>query len=129
SVLASLPRSGAASGTILHSFSTLMMGVMKLLLNVMAALVLVLAPVLPGHAAEAKAGKNGTILIYGDSLSAAYGIARTDGWVTLLEERLRKSGADYTVANASISGETTSGGASRIRATLAQHKPRITVVE
>jgi acyl-CoA thioesterase-1 len=74
------------------------------------------------------AGKSGTILIYGDSLSAGYGISQKDGWVTLLQERLRKSGVDYTVANASISGETSSGGASRIQATLAQRKPTITVL-
>ena len=74
------------------------------------------------------AGKNGTILVYGDSLSAGYGINQKDGWVTLLQERLRKSGTDYTVANASISGETTSGGASRILATLDQSKPTITVL-
>ncbi len=74
------------------------------------------------------AGKSGTILVYGDSLSAGYGINQKDGWVTLLQERLRKSGTDYTVANASISGETTSGGASRILATLDQSKPTITVL-
>ena len=74
------------------------------------------------------ADKSGTILVYGDSLSAGYGINQKDGWVTLLQERLRKSGTDYTVANASISGETTSGGASRILATLDQSKPTITVL-
>jgi acyl-CoA thioesterase-1 len=69
-----------------------------------------------------------TILVFGDSLSAAYGISRQDGWVTLLQERLRQKRLDYTVANASVSGETTSGGASRIAATLAAHKPVIVVV-
>jgi len=71
----------------------------------------------------------GTILVYGDSLSAAYGISQKQGWVVLMQERLRKDGLDYTVANASISGETSSGGASRIAATLAQQKPRIIIVE
>ena len=71
----------------------------------------------------------GTILVYGDSLSAAYGIGQKQGWVALLQERLRNNGLDYTVANASISGETSSGGASRIAAALAQHKPRVTIVE
>lgn len=71
----------------------------------------------------------GTLLVYGDSLSAAYGIAQKEGWVSLLAERLKQSGRDYSVANASISGETSSGGVTRIAATLAQHKPRIVVVE
>ena len=69
-----------------------------------------------------------TLLVYGDSLSAAYGIAQKDGWVALLEQRLRQKHFDYTVANASISGETSSGGASRIAATLAQHRPRIVIL-
>lgn len=69
-----------------------------------------------------------TLLVYGDSLSAAYGIAQKEGWVTLLEQRLRQKQFDYTVANASISGETSSGGASRIAAALARHRPRIVVL-
>lgn len=68
------------------------------------------------------------LLVYGDSLSAAYGIAQNEGWVTLLEQRLRQKHLDYTVANASISGETSSGGASRIVATLARHRPRIVIL-
>ena len=70
----------------------------------------------------------GTILIYGDSLSAAYGLAQDAGWPTLLQARLKQKGMDYTVANASISGETTSGGAARIAATLKAQKPRVVVV-
>ena len=69
-----------------------------------------------------------TLLVFGDSLSAAYGIGQQAGWVTLLQERLRQKRLDYTVVNASISGETTSGGASRIAATLAAHKPAVAVV-
>jgi acyl-CoA thioesterase-1 len=76
----------------------------------------------------ATAGATGTILVYGDSLSAAYGISQKSGWATLLQERLRRDGLDYNVANASISGETSSGGASRIASTLARHKPRLTIV-
>ena len=68
------------------------------------------------------------ILVYGDSLSAAYGIAQKKGWVALLEQRLRQKHLDYTVANASISGETSSGGASRIAAALAQYRPRIVIL-
>ncbi len=69
-----------------------------------------------------------TLLVYGDSLSAAYGIGQKQGWVALLEQRLRQKHIDYTVANASISGETSSGGASRIAAELARHRPRVTIV-
>ena len=76
----------------------------------------------PAHGAAQK------ILVYGDSLSAAYGISQKDGWVTLLAERIQKQSFDYTVVNASISGETSAGGASRIAAALAEHKPAILVL-
>lgn len=68
-------------------------------------------------------------MVYGDSLSAAYGIPREQGWVTLLQQRLQKQGYSYQVINASISGETTSGGLSRIKASLKQHKPDIMLLE
>lgn len=70
-----------------------------------------------------------TILVYGDSLSAAYGIPREQGWATLLQQRLHKQGYSHQVINASISGETTSGGLSRIKASLQQHKPDIMLLE
>jgi acyl-CoA thioesterase-1 len=70
----------------------------------------------------------GTILVYGDSLSAAYGISQKDGWVSLLGERLRQRGNDYIVVNASISGETTSGGAARIGDALERFRPAILVL-
>jgi acyl-CoA thioesterase-1 len=70
----------------------------------------------------------GTILVYGDSLSAAYGIGQKEGWVTLLDERLKQRKLDYSVANASISGETTSGGAARIEDALARFKPEVVIV-
>ena len=69
-----------------------------------------------------------TILVYGDSLSAAYGIPQSSGWVNLLGERLKQRGSNYTVANASISGETSAGGAARIGKALAS-KPAIVIVE
>ncbi|MBE0612955.1 MAG: arylesterase [Burkholderiales bacterium] len=72
---------------------------------------------------------DGTILIYGDSLSAAYGLSQDAGWPALLQARLKREGMDYTVTNASISGETTSGGAARIAEVLKTHKPRVIVVE
>jgi acyl-CoA thioesterase-1 len=70
-----------------------------------------------------------SILVYGDSLSAAYGIAQAKGWVALLGERLEREHPDYIVVNASISGETTAGGLARLGATLQKHKPRVVVVE
>jgi len=88
--------------------------------------VLIVLLVLTGSGGAALAGP--TLLVYGDSLSAAYGIARKDGWVTLLEERLRTQRLDYTVVNASVSGETSSGGAARIAAVLARTKPRILIL-
>jgi acyl-CoA thioesterase I len=70
-----------------------------------------------------------TILVYGDSLSAAYGIPQSAGWVALLGERLKQQKRDYTVVNASISGETSAGGATRIGRTLASSKPAIVIVQ
>jgi len=68
------------------------------------------------------------ILVYGDSLSAAYGLAQDAGWATLLQARLKQKGLDYTVVNASISGETTSGGMARIAEALSAHQPRVVIV-
>lgn len=69
------------------------------------------------------------ILVLGDSLSAEYGLPRGTGWVHLLGERLRDNGANYTVVNASISGETTSGGRTRLPALLKLHRPAIVIIE
>jgi len=69
-----------------------------------------------------------TILVFGDSLSAAYGIGAREGWTTLLEKRLRQDNLDYTVANASISGETSSGGAARIADAVKRTRPAIVIV-
>lgn len=70
-----------------------------------------------------------TILVVGDSLSAEYGLVRGTGWVALLDQRLRAEKIDATIVNASISGDTTSGGRSRLPALLAQHHPNIVVLE
>ena len=69
------------------------------------------------------------ILVYGDSLSAGYGIARDRGWVMLLEKRLAADGYDYSVVNASISGETTSGGLARIEEVLQRVRPSLVILE
>jgi acyl-CoA thioesterase-1 len=69
------------------------------------------------------------ILVLGDSLSAEYGLARGTGWVALMEARLAKEKITAAVVNASISGDTTSGGRSRIGALLSQHRPTHVVIE
>jgi acyl-CoA thioesterase-1 len=78
---------------------------------------------LPAAAAER------SILVVGDSLSAAYGIARNKGWVALLESRLKSERIDYSVVNASISGDTTSGGLARLKPLLDKHRPEVVVLE
>src|SRR5260221_12049494 len=69
-----------------------------------------------------------TILVYGDSLSAAYGIPQGAGWVALLAERLKQRKSNYSVVNASISGEPSAGGATRIGDALAANKPSIVIL-
>ncbi len=75
----------------------------------------------------AQAAKN--ILVFGDSLSAGYGIAVAESWPALLQEELARSHPEYRVVNASISGETTEGGRQRIAAALREHRPAIVIVE
>ncbi|TFL11228.1 arylesterase [Pusillimonas caeni] len=72
---------------------------------------------------------NHNILVIGDSLSAEYGIRRDSGWVQIVQQRLRDEGLGYTMRNASISGDTTSGGLSRMPAALEQHSPAIVIIE
>jgi acyl-CoA thioesterase-1 len=69
------------------------------------------------------------VLVLGDSLSAEYGLARGTGWVAMLSQRLAKEQPTLSVVNASISGETTAGGRSRLPALLNQHRPAVVVVE
>lgn len=70
-----------------------------------------------------------TILVMGDSLSAGYGIDLQQGWVSLLEQRLRENNLPHQVVNASISGETTRGGLTRLPAALKRHQPDIVILE
>jgi acyl-CoA thioesterase-1 len=70
-----------------------------------------------------------TVLVLGDSLSAEYGLARGSGWVALLEQKLRAEKLDAQIVNASISGETTSGGRTRLPALLDQYHPSVVVIE
>jgi acyl-CoA thioesterase-1 len=70
-----------------------------------------------------------TVLVLGDSLSAEYGIARGTGWVALLEQRIKENKLDVRVVNASISGDTTSGGLNRFTKLVEDQKPAIVIVE
>lgn len=72
---------------------------------------------------------NSKILIVGDSLSAEYGLSRGAGWVTLLEKRLLSNQSPWSVANASISGETTAGGQTRLTNLLKTHQPQVVIIE
>ncbi|MDP1636039.1 MAG: arylesterase [Gallionellaceae bacterium] len=76
---------------------------------------------------SALAAKN--ILVFGDSLSAGYGIAREDSWANLLQHELKDSHPQYEVVNASVSGETSAGGLRRIAKALQLHQPRIVIIE
>lgn len=90
---------------------------------ILAALLTAVVGLTAGPAAAAK-----TILVFGDSLSAGYGIRQDAAWPALLERQLGAERADYSVANLSISGETTAGGRSRLAAALDRYQPRIVVI-
>ncbi|WP_077002935.1 arylesterase [Variovorax sp. KK3] len=79
--------------------------------------------------AQPTGGGKPVILVVGDSLSAEYGLKRGEGWVPLLEKRLAEQKIAATVVNASISGDTTSGGRARLAALLTQHRPTHVVLE
>ncbi|AOI78889.1 MULTISPECIES: arylesterase [unclassified Burkholderia] len=94
-----------------------------------ALLGILLAVTAPARAATAPASSPPVIVVLGDSLSAEYGLPRDTGWVSLLRQRLSAERIDYSVANASVSGDTTSGGRARLPAVLQRLKPSIVVVE
>lgn len=80
-------------------------------------------------AANATAAETPTVLVFGDSLSAGYGIEVDQSWTALLQSRLEKLGYEHRVVNASISGETTEGGATRIEAALQSFAPELVILE
>ncbi|SAK94509.1 arylesterase [Caballeronia fortuita] len=90
-----------------------------------------MAATFAAHAANADSAtqQKPAIVVLGDSLSAEYGLPRDTGWVNLLREKLAKERFDYSVANSSISGDTTSGGRARLTAMLARIKPAVVIVE
>ena len=109
-------------------------------LNQLALLIVTILTTLPGLFAQASptglatatAGAQSNaplILVFGDSLSAEYGLKRGSGWVALMQDQLKKEGFPHRIMNASISGETTAGGQSRLPATLKKYKPNIMILE
>ncbi|MDA8453418.1 arylesterase [Acidovorax sp. GBBC 3334] len=93
-----------------------------------AAVLGLYAPIAAAQPAAAAGGKP-VILVVGDSLSAEYGLARGTGWVALLEKKLAQEKIAATVVNASVSGDTTAGGRSRLPGLLAQHRPTHVILE
>lgn len=79
--------------------------------------------------AQAADSRPPQLLVLGDSLSAAYGIPLQQGWVALLQDRLKQAGYPHQVVNASITGDTTGGGLARLPATLQDHHPALVVIE
>ncbi|MBB3104427.1 arylesterase [Azomonas macrocytogenes] len=71
----------------------------------------------------------GTVLIVGDSISAAFGLETSQGWVHLLQNRLAERGEGHQVVNASVSGDTTAGGLARLPALLDEHRPNVVILE
>jgi acyl-CoA thioesterase-1 len=96
----------------------LKMRVRQLVMSVCLMLV-----VLPSYSASK------SLLVLGDSLSAEYGLPRGSGWVSLMQQRILDEKIDASIVNASISGETTSGGRTRLSALLKQHKPAVLILE
>ena len=98
-----------------------------------AACLLAAALLLPGGPASAQStlpvATQSTLLVVGDSLSAEYGLRRGTGWVPLLEKQLATAQKSVKVVNASISGDTTSGGRSRLAGLIKQHRPTVVVIE
>jgi acyl-CoA thioesterase I len=82
-----------------------------------------------GAVPQARANPKPVILVVGDSLSAEYGLARGSGWVALLEQRLARERIEARVINASVSGDTSAGGRSRLPALLAEHQPTHVILE
>jgi acyl-CoA thioesterase-1 len=92
-----------------------------------AALLLTFLAAVSPRLAAADHGQ--TVLVVGDSLSAGHGIAQEESWVALLGERLRSEGYGYAVVNASITGDTTTGGLKRLPRALKLHQPAVVIIE
>ncbi|HET8818327.1 MAG TPA: arylesterase [Xanthomonadaceae bacterium] len=93
-----------------------------------ACLVALLVALVPAVALAQDPGERRTVLVMGDSLSAAYGLATDEGWVALTADRIAARAPGWRVVNASISGETTAGGRARIVDALDRHRPALVVI-
>ena len=115
------------TGSILFCMDTLKIN----LRGFVSAIAMMTACCATAHAADAQAASQPkpAIVVLGDSLSAEYGLPRDTGWVNLLRDKLAKERFDYSVANSSISGDTTSGGRARLTAVLSRIKPAVVIVE
>ena len=104
---------------------------MRLILLQKLRILIVTAFCVGALSAVARAAESSSpqILVFGDSLSAAYGIREQEGWVTLLEQRLKREEIDLSVVNASVSGETTTGGRSRLPSLLRSYEPEYVLIE
>lgn len=100
----------------------------RLFLQVFISVIVTVLVALPTSARTIKPSTQ-TILVFGDSLSAGYGIEQNQSWVALLQARLSQQKLPYQLVNASISGETTSGGLARFSEMLSTHKPSIVILE
>jgi len=103
-----------------------------LVLTFLAVMGLLLTGLVPGGGAQAivaTPGEAPVLLVFGDSVSAGYGLPNGKGWVALLTTRLQSEGYRYAVVNGSISGDTTAGGRARLPALLSRHKPAIVILE
>ena len=98
------------------------MGALEISSMLRAFLFILLAGICPALPAA-------TLMVLGDSISAGYGLPQGTGWVALLQQRLEREKFDYKVVNASLTGETTGGALKRAAFVLAQHKPKVVVVE
>lgn len=86
-------------------------------------------PVAPSVAQESPVDPNPRLLVLGDSLSSGFGVEAGQRWVDMLQQRLRAEGYAYVVVNASVTGETSRGGLSRLPALLENHQPRLVILE
>jgi acyl-CoA thioesterase-1 len=94
-----------------------------------ASLILVAAAAQAGAAQTQGSSSAPVVLVFGDSLSAGYGIRVEQGWVSLLAQRIEHEGYGFSVVNASVSGETTAGGLARLPRALDLHQPRVVLLE
>jgi acyl-CoA thioesterase I len=104
-------------------------GAVRLAIALAAFTLMVPAAAASSETKSAAAEVRHTLLVLGDSISAALGIQRGLGWVVLLEERLREQGRPWQVVNASMSGDTTGGGLARLPRLLATHEPDVVLIE